>query len=66
MKPIKRLIQRLSKFAWDEMLWDVARVEYKFGRNDNGTPKDWTEWNNVRKHLRDAGALRLPAEMEKT
>lgn len=59
---IKRIIRRLSRFAWDEMLRDVGRVEWKFGRGDDGKPKDWTEWNNLRDHLREAGRLLQPQE----
>lgn len=55
-------IRRLSRFAWEEMLFDVGRVEWKYGRNDNGTPVDWTEWNNVRNHLIETGRLRQPQE----
>jgi hypothetical protein len=55
---MKRLIRRLSAWAWEEMLSDVGRIEWKYGRNDNGAPKDWTEWHNVRAHLREAGKLR--------
>lgn len=60
---VQRLVRRLSAWAWDEMLLDVARVEWKFGRNDNGQPKNWTEWDNVRGHLRAAGRLRKPQEL---
>lgn len=74
MKPVKklrgicslrRLVRRLSAWAWDEMLFDVSRVEWKYGRNDNGAPKNWTEWNNVRVHLREAGKLRQPQELDR-
>ena len=61
---VQRLVRRLSAWAWDEMLFDVGRVEWKYGRNDNGTPKNWTEWNNVRVHLREAGKLRQPQELD--
>jgi hypothetical protein len=57
-------VRRLSKFAWGEMLWDVGRVEWKYGRTDEGLPKNWTEWDNVRDHLREAGTLRRPEELE--
>ena len=45
------------------MLWDVARVEWKFGRYDDGKPKNWDEWENVREHLAEHGALRKPEEL---
>lgn len=64
MKRIRSLVRRLSAWAWDDMLFDVGRVEWKYGRNDNGTPKNWTEWNNVRVHLREAGKLRQPQELD--
>ena len=53
-----RVVRRLSRFAWRDMLWDVARVESKYGWHDNGSPKDWVEWVNIREHLREAGELR--------
>ena len=59
-----RLVRRLSRFAWDDMLFDVGRVEWKYGRTDDGRPKDWTEWNYVRAHLREAGKLRQPQEFD--
>jgi hypothetical protein len=61
---VQRLVRRLSAWVWDEMLFDVSRVEWKYGRNDNGEPKNWTEWNNVRVHLRQAGRLRQPQELD--
>lgn len=59
-----RLVRRLSRFAWDDMLFDVGRVEWKYGRMDDGQPKDWTEWNSVRAHLRESGMLRQPQELD--
>jgi hypothetical protein len=61
---VQRLVRRLSRFAWQEMLWDVGRVEWKYGRTDDGKPKNWDEWNNVRAHLREAGKLRQPQELD--
>jgi len=61
---VQRLVRRLSAWAWDEMLWDVGRVEWKYGRTDDGKPKNWTEWNNIRVHLREAGKLRQPQELD--
>jgi hypothetical protein len=61
---VQRLVRRLSRFAWEEMLWDVGRVEWKYGRTDDGKPKNWDEWNNVRAHLREAGKLRQPQELD--
>lgn len=65
MKWFKRLVRRLSRFAWEDMLWDVARVEWKYGRWDNGKPKNWTEWNNVREHITELGIIRKPKELTK-
>ena len=59
----RRLTRRLSAWAWEDMLRDVGLVEWKFGRNDDGTPKDWTEWDMIRDHLRDAGHLRQVQEL---
>lgn len=65
MKWFKRLVRRLSRFAWEDMLWDVARVEWKYGRYDNGKPKNWTEWNNVRDHITESKIIRKPQELTK-
>lgn len=61
---LKRIIRRLSQFAWESMLDDVGRVEWKYGRTLDGIPKDWDEWNNLRSHLRECGRLRKPEELE--
>ena len=61
---MKRFVRWLTRWAWNEMLWDVARVEWKFGRHDDGTPRDWCEWDSVREHLREHGAQRAPWEIE--
>jgi hypothetical protein len=61
---VQRLVRRLSRFAWEEMLRDVGRVEWKYGRTDDGKPKNWDEWNLVRAHLREAGKLRQPQELD--
>lgn len=61
---LKRFIRRLSAWAWEEMLYDVSRVEWNFGRSNTGIPKNWTEWNNVRSHLREVGKLRQPQELD--
>lgn len=29
---VQRLVRRLSAWAWDEMFFDVGRVEWKYGR----------------------------------
>lgn len=61
LKPtVARIVRRLSAWAWEDMLFDVGRVEWKYGRNEDGTPKNWTECHNVRTHLREAGKLRQP------
>lgn len=59
-----KLVRKLTSFAWKEMLWDVSRVEWKFGRNEDGSPKDWDEWNNIREHLVENGSLRQPKEIK--
>jgi hypothetical protein len=59
----RKWVRRLSRFAWSEMLWDVSRVEWKYGRNDDGSPKNWDEWNNVRDHLQEHRSLRRPEEL---
>lgn len=61
---IAKLVRRLTRWAWSDMLFDVARVEWKFGRSDAGLPYGWTEWINVREHLRESGALRKPQELD--
>ena len=61
---LKYIIRKLTAWAWDEMLFDVGRVEWKYGRTDDGKPKRWDEWDNVRDHLREAGKLRQPQELE--
>lgn len=63
MELFHKIIRRISRFAWREMLFDVARVEWKYGRYDDGTPKDWTEWNNVRNHLKETKNLRNSFEL---
>jgi hypothetical protein len=60
---LQRFVRLLSAWAWKEMLWDVGRVEWKYGRTEDGTPKYWEEWNNIRVHLREAGKLRQPQEL---
>lgn len=65
MHTLKRMVRRWSRFAWEEMLVDVGRVELKFGRDENGYPKDWTEWGAIREHLREAGKLRQPQELKR-
>jgi hypothetical protein len=63
-KPIQRIVRKLTKWAWEEMLFDVSRVEYKYGRLDDGSPKNWEEWNNIRLHLRESEKLRQPQELD--
>lgn len=52
----------MTRFAWADMLYDVARVEWKYGRNDlpfgKEELKDYSEWNNVREHLKENNAMR--------
>jgi hypothetical protein len=61
---LKYIIRKLTAWAWDEMLFDVGRVEWKYGRTEDGKPKSWTEWDNIRYHLIEAGKLRRPQELE--
>lgn len=61
---IKRFVRLLSRWAWEDFLYDVGRVEMKYGRLDDGTPKDWTEWSNVRDGLREMKRIRSPWEIE--
>lgn len=63
MNKIKKLVRSLSSWAWEEMLLDVSLAEWKFGRRDDGKPKDWSEWNNIRAHLHDSGYLRNSDEL---
>jgi hypothetical protein len=63
MSLINRIVRRLSRFAWAEVMHDVARVEWKYGRNDDGLTKDWTEWDCIRVHLIEAGRLRKAKEL---
>ena len=61
---IKAIIRRLTLWAWEEVVFNIARVEWKFGRYDNGYPKNWEEWNNVRDNLGELKRLRQPQELE--
>ena len=61
---IKAMTRRLTLWAWEEVVFNIARVECKYGRYDNGRPKNWTEWNNVRDNLRELKRLRQPQELE--
>jgi hypothetical protein len=60
---LTRPVRRLSAWAWDDMLRDVSRVEWIYGRHDNGRLKDWSEWACIREHLLEAGRLRQPKEL---
>ena len=61
---IKVMTRRLTLWAWEEVVFNVARVEWKFGRHNNGRPKKWKEWDNVRDNLRELKRLRQPQELE--
>ena len=61
---IKAITRRLTLWAWDEVVFNIARVEWKFGRHNNGRPKNWKEWDNVRDNLRELKKLRQPHELE--
>ena len=60
---ICRIVRSLSFFAWRDLVFDAARVEWKFGRNDDGSAIDWTEWADLRDDLRETGSLRKPEEL---
>ena len=51
------MVRALTRFAWKNVLFDVGRVEWKFGRHDDNSPKDWVEWSNIRAHLKESGQL---------
>ena len=55
---LQRLVRLLSRWAWEDFLFSVGRVEWKYGRTDDGKPKDWTEWEDVRDGLREIGRFR--------
>jgi hypothetical protein len=63
---IKAITRRLTLWAWEEVVFNIARIESKYGRYDNRSPKNWTEWNNVRDNLRELNRLRKPEELEQT
>jgi hypothetical protein len=54
------------KWEWafsslEELARDAARVEWKFGCADDGTPKDWQEWKDLRASVEKSGVgLRGP------
>ncbi len=52
-----RLVRRLTRFAWQEFMQDVSRIEVRYGRYDDGSPKRWREWQGVRDHLNEAGMI---------
>lgn len=45
-KKIRLLIE-----AAEDLINSVARVDWKFGCNDDGTKKDWQEWVDVRRSI---------------
>lgn len=45
----------------DALAFAAARVEWKYGRTDDGKPKDWKEWNDLRECLGDR--VRQPQEL---
>jgi hypothetical protein len=61
---IKAITRRLTLWAWKEVVFNIARVECKYGRHNNGRPKKWKEWDNVRDNLRELKRLRRPEELE--
>ena len=55
------LLQHLVR-RYNSLAFDAARVEWKYGRSDDGKPKNWIEWNNLRESL--AEYVRQPHEIE--
>jgi hypothetical protein len=45
-----------------ELRFAAARVEWKYGRTDDGKPKNWVEWNDLRDSLGEH--VRQPHEIE--
>lgn len=60
---LKKLVRFLTAWAWHDFLLSVSRVEWKYGRSIDGTPKDWQEWIDVRTSLKEVGQLRAPYEV---
>ena len=54
------LLQHLVR-RYNALAWDASRVEWKYGRFDDGTPKEWPEWDNLRDSL--AEYVRQPQEL---
>ena len=54
------LLQHLVR-RYNALAWDASRVEWKYGRLDNGSLKNWQEWNNLRDSL--AEYVRQPQEL---
>jgi len=46
----------------DEQLAVIERIEYKFGRFDDGEPKDWQEWVDFREVIGQLRAARAKKE----
>lgn len=59
----KKLIRKFTKFAWGDLIYDVSRVEYKYGRRDNGQILDYHEWNQIRLHLLELNAIKAKDEL---
>ena len=54
------LLQHLVR-RYNALAWDASRVEWKYGRHSDGTPKGWTCWDNLRDSL--AEYVRQPQEL---
>ena len=54
------LLQHLVR-RYNALAWDASRVEWKYGRTDDGKPKEWPEWDNLRDSL--AEYVRQPREL---
>ena len=38
-----------------DLAFNAARIEWKFGRNDDGSLRDWTEWRELRDDIEKSG-----------
>lgn len=61
---IRRIVRRLTRWAWLDFLDASSRVEWKYGRTDDGLPKRWEEWDDLRECLGESNALRCLEELE--
>lgn len=59
-RELERELAALNE-RFEQLANAATRVEWKFGRNDDGSPKDWTEWNDLRESLGER--VRRPQEL---